>query len=312
VKKFTSLLVLLLFLSVVLVSLPQIGMVKADESIYIRADGSVEGTDKIQRVGNVYKFTDNISTGSYTGSIVLDVDGIIIERDNIVVDGVGYTLQAVFPTIDTGAGITLLGRSNVTIKNIQIRHYAIGIRFGNSSNSNIHGNNINTVTGIHIFNHSSSNIITGNSMTCSACDSWHGMIFSNSSDNIISENNITNNSYYGILLNTSFNNIFLQNNFINNSIQISSLGGSINVWDNGVSGNYWDDYTGADSGGDGIGDTPYVIGENNIDNSPLMQPVVIPEFPSWTPLLIALVAVVAIAVVYRRKFSKTNRGRDNQ
>ena len=304
-KKSASVLVLLLLFSFVLVSLPQIGMVKADESIYIRADGSVEGTDKIQRVENVYTFTDNISTGSYTGSVVLDVDGIIIERDNIVVDGVGYTLQAVFPTIDTGAGITLLGRSNVTIKNIQIRHYANGIRFGNSSNSNIHGNNINAVTGIHIFNHSSSNIITGNSMTCGACDSWHGIIFSNSSDNIISENNITNNSYYGILLNTSFNNIFLQNNFINNSIQISSVGGSINVWDNGVSGNYWDDYTGADSGGDGIGDTPYVIGENNIDNSPLMQPVIIPEFPSWIILPLFFVATLVGVVVKRKIFRPT-------
>jgi hypothetical protein len=27
----------------------------------------------------------------------------------------------------------------------------------------------------------------------------------------------------------------------------------------------------------------------------------IPEFPSWTPLLIMLVAVVVIAVIYRRK-----------
>jgi hypothetical protein len=33
----------------------------------------------------------------------------------------------------------------------------------------------------------------------------------------------------------------------------------------------------------------------------------IPEFLSWTPLLIILVAVVAVAVVYRRKLQ--NRGR---
>jgi len=33
----------------------------------------------------------------------------------------------------------------------------------------------------------------------------------------------------------------------------------------------------------------------------------IPEFPSWTPLLITLVAVVAVTVIYRRKLSKANK-----
>ena len=33
----------------------------------------------------------------------------------------------------------------------------------------------------------------------------------------------------------------------------------------------------------------------------------IPEFPSWTPLLITLVAVVAVAVMYRQKMSKSDK-----
>ncbi len=36
---------------------------------------------------------------------------------------------------------------------------------------------------------------------------------------------------------------------------------------------------------------------------------VIPEFPSWTPLLITLIAVVAVAVIYRRKIHKHNQRR---
>jgi hypothetical protein len=49
----------------------------------------------------------------------------------------------------------------------------------------------------------------------------------------------------------------------------------------------------------GLVDSYTIIVEENIDS--------IPEFPSWAPLLIALVAVVAVAVVYRRKLQ--NRGR---
>ncbi|MGD8544675.1 MAG: hypothetical protein PVH12_00745 [Candidatus Bathyarchaeota archaeon] len=40
----------------------------------------------------------------------------------------------------------------------------------------------------------------------------------------------------------------------------------------GREGNYWSDYNGSDIDGDGIGDSPYIINENNTDNYPLMEP----------------------------------------
>ena len=66
-----------------------------------------------------------------------------------------------------------------------------------------------------------------------------------------------------------------------------------------------------DTDGDGIGDTPYIINEDNQDNYPLMNPVatVIPEFPSWASLMIMLIVVLVVAVIYRRVLSKPNEGR---
>jgi hypothetical protein len=49
-------------------------------------------------------------------------------------------------------------------------------------------------------------------------------------------------------------------------------------------------------------------GEGLIWLAKISSSMVIPEFPSWTTLLVALVAVVAIAVIYRRKLQ--NRGRN--
>jgi hypothetical protein len=52
------------------------------------------------------------------------------------------------------------------------------------------------------------------------------------------------------------------------------------TWDSHLEGNYWSDYTGADSDGDGIGDIPYVIDENNRDHFPLMK---VGWNPGWNP-----------------------------
>ena len=101
--------------------------VKASGTIYIRADGSIDPpTAPISSVDNItYTFTDNI------------YDEIVVERDNIVVDGAGYTVQGT----GGGNGIDLTVRSNVTIKNTQIKKFFYGIWLYSSSN-NIVGNNI--------------------------------------------------------------------------------------------------------------------------------------------------------------------------
>jgi len=75
--------------------------------------------------------------------------------------------------------------------------------------------------------------------------------------------------------------VFYHNNFIQNGEQVGRCGK--NIWDNGYpsGGNYWSDYNGVDYDGDGIGDVPYIIDENNRDNYPLMSPNRVNPSPSY-------------------------------
>jgi parallel beta-helix repeat protein len=95
-------------------------------------------------------------------------------------------------------------------------------------------------------------------------------------------NNTASNNYRGILVSSSNNNLIYHNNFISNTNQASDGTNNGNKWDDGYpnAGNYWSNYGGIDeyrgpgqniSGGDGIGDTPYVIDSDSRDNYPLMK-----------------------------------------
>jgi len=216
--------------------------IKATGTIYIRADGSVDPpTAPIGSPDNVtYTFTDNI------------YDSIVVERNNILVDGAGYSVEG--PALESG--ISLAERSNVTIKNMEIKAFDIGIHLSYSSNNSISGNNIaNNFVGISLWG---------------------------SSNNSISRNKITGNYWYAIELVLSSNNSFYHNNFVENSIQVETLD-SMNLWDDNYpsGGNYWSDYTDVDlysgpyqseAGGDGIWDHPYIIDANNQDRYPLVEP----------------------------------------
>ena len=142
--------------------------VKASGTIYIWADGSIDPpTASISTVDSItYTFTGNIN------------DSIDIERDNIVVDGAGYTLQG-----DGGVGIDLSGRSNVTIKKINIKGFWQGIHLSSfSSNNTIDGNNLtNNVWGICLYE-SSYNFITENLFIN------NGLFVSSSYGNVVEDN----------------------------------------------------------------------------------------------------------------------------
>ena len=89
--------------------------------------------------------------------------------------------------------------------------------------------------------------------------------------------NTVENAKYGVCLQTSSeseNTVFYDNNFINNTQNVQfDQAAETALWDNGKEGNYWSSYNGTGNS-DGIGDTPYNLGGNNIDLYPLLQPYV--------------------------------------
>ncbi len=97
--------------------------------------------------------------------------------------------------------------------------------------------------------------------------------------NYIHHNVIKDNAGAGIFIwQQSYDNYIFHNDFINNGwYNVKDKEGE-NIWNSILpyGGNYWDDYTGADSNGDGIGDTPYSIqgdtSQTGSDNYPWMQP----------------------------------------
>jgi parallel beta-helix repeat protein len=416
--------------------------VEANEAIYIRGDGTVDGTNSVMRDGNIYTLTADVS-----GSIV-------VEKDNVVVDGAGFGLQGT----GVGTGISLDGRTNVAVKNMDVSNFFYGFYLDSSHNNSLSNNNVtcnfygvylsassnNTICGSNIngneypgvwLRSSSNNEIRENRITenlqdgiwlstssddnrvigntisgnafgiriddysnnllrnndlrdngidfgvfgsylpefiqdidesntvngkpiiywvnrqdetvpldagyvalvdCSGItiqnlnlsrngqgillvyttdslitqnnitENIHGIYLCDSSDNTASNNNISRNAANGIYLYYSENNSFFHNNFIDNTKHVYTVGTSSNNWDNGTEGNYWSNYNGTDGNGDGIGDTPHIIDENNQDNYPLVN--TIPEFPSWTILPLLITATLA-AILYRRKLHSTRQAR---
>jgi len=228
VKKSASLLVLLLMVSVVLVSIPQIVVVKAEGTIYIRADGAVEGTGNILRDGDTYTFTGNIE-----GSIV-------VERDSIVLDGAGYTLHGT----GNGTGVTLASRHNVRVKNISINAFGTGIAIapnmihlgvpsGDSSNNLVSGNTItDTVCGIVLGEASNNNTVSGNTITNSTygihvTGGLYELVFTEKNE---IRGNIITDSKFGIHITYAKNNL-LRNNHMSDNQYNFMIGGKATLAD---------------------------------------------------------------------------------
>lgn len=276
--------------------------------ILINANGLVIGTDKIQVEGNIYSLTDN-----------LYIKPIVVECSNIILDGKGFSMQAMSGWSELVA--INLTCTNVTVCNFNITNYGVGV-LGTWNNNTITNNtftNVIRAIGIYANNYTVINNIIHRST--------FGIRVLNSDNNYFFQNQLINNSF-GFDATNSSNNVVVanyfennneafriylggftvyHNNFINQYREVSkggyaalilSSGYASLLWDNNYpsGGNYYSDYlsrypNASEIDNSGIGNIPYqvTVDSNFTDRYPLLTPVnilaPITELPSPNPNL---------------------------
>ena len=262
-KKTRLALILVLALLITVISsvnqFPKLAVAQTSVTITIKGDGSIEGTNQIQRNFNTYTFTGNIS------------GNMQVRKSNIVIDGAGFTLQG---NGGTGIGISSEAAEhpspleiwNVTVKNLRITNFKWGIKCDDGGDHTFYGdyisNDIVNRNETGDFSWDNLGIVLwacgGNNIThCTIGGSPAIYMHFGSSENVVTENNIV----FGFHLAISGSETFDRN--------------------------YWSDYlerypNASEVDSSGIWNMPYES-QTFQDNHPSVNPLAIPNFSSTLP-----------------------------
>jgi len=249
------------------------------------------GVAKILLNGNHTKITGNtIETVVVIGGSNQTV------AENTLVSGVvcDGSSNKVFLNLITGSGIAVEGFANeIHANNISDVHSGIQVK---GEAHVIAGNNItNCEYGIGVYCTyvgvvGSHNLFYSNRLI----QNVNGIFVTGGNNNTFFSNELIRNTFGATVETAEWcwdqskpNATFYHNNFFGSVQQVNSSTSPAGFFDAGGEGNYWSDYTGTDSNGDGIGDTPYLIDDNRRDNYPLMCPFDIEnnriDIPANTP-----------------------------
>ena len=253
--------------------------------------------------------TKNIITNGQGIQLVYSSNSNTVSENIVKNNYYGIVVSYCFDNILVGNNIT-----NNRFSGIQLRECQSISVIGNTiTNNGVHG--------IGLMENANKNTISENHIEHNTI----GIFVEDASENLIVGNTILENDDWGMQLkegqhsNTIYHNYFIDNRKWKEGLQVSIPGldeagvwisGHANVWDDGERGNYWSGYltrypNATEIDNLGTGDTQFYINPNNVDNHPVMEVNVIPEFPSWISLLVMLIVSVAIMTVYKRRLLKT-------
>ena len=189
---------------------------------------------------------------------------VSITAENVTIEDLTVTNTGTGPN---GNGVHADQCDGVIINGITIAETDYGLTISFVTNSVFSENIIVNNTDGFLVLYSDDNVFSNNIVQSNS----EGISIYYSNSNVFSGNTLSNNAQGVFVSSPSNRNYFYDNNFEDQDpVQVTEE--SPNIWNNSGEGNYWADYnfTGRDANADGIGDEPYYIDSNNVDDYPLM------------------------------------------